>query len=234
MTTLTNTSPAKNYARLAGLLYLLIALTGGFSIGYVPSVIVEEGNAAQTVQNMMDHSVLFGLGMVGDVAVILMELVLTVLLFRMFQSVNKTVSYIALFSRFAMGIVMALNLLNYIIPMLLVNDPGLLTGFSIDQSQSLAFLFMDAHQYGVYVWGLFFALHLVALGYLLIKSGFSPKWMGILMMVGSLGYFGESLTKLTFQTSDVLGAVLAIFLAISVVGELSYTFWLLIKGTKSE
>ena len=218
------------YIRTAGLMYILIAIIGGFSIGYLPTIILVEGDASATAQNLVENAGLFKLGIGADVLVFMMELILTIMLYQMLKKVNKTSSLIALFSRLAMGIIMGLNLLNYTMPLLLLNGSGYLNTFSIHELQSLSLLFLNIHQYGVYVWGLFFAIHLVFLGYLLSKSNGAPKIMGLLMMVGSIGYIGESLMELTFSSNQVISTIILISLVASVIGELSFAFWLLIKG----
>jgi hypothetical protein len=220
------------YAKLAGLLYLLIAISGGFSIGYMPSVIMVTGDAATTAQNIIENQGLFRLGIAGDIVVFLMEIILTVMLYRMFKPVNPTLSLIAGFSRLAMGIVMAINLFNYLIPMRLLGGSDYLNALEPNQLQSLALLFFDAHQDGIYIWGLFFALHLVILGYLIFKSDFFPKLIGLFMMIGSFGYGGESIAAFIYPDHEAISMLINVLLGIAVVGELSFTFWLLIKGIK--
>ncbi len=220
------------YAKLAGLLYLLIAISGGFSIGYMPSVIMVPGDAATTAQNIIENQGLFRLGIAGDIVVFLMEIILTVMLYRMFKPVNPTLSLIAGFSRLAMGIVMAINLFNYLIPMRLLGGSDYLNALEPNQLQSLALLFFDAHQDGIYIWGLFFALHLVILGYLIFKSDFFPKLIGLFMMIGSFGYGGESIAAFIYPGHEAISMLINVLLGIAVVGELSFTFWLLIKGIK--
>ena len=220
------------YAKLAGLLYLLIAISGGFSIGYMPSVIMVPGDAATTAQNIIENQGLFRLGIAGDILVFLMEIILTVMLYRMFKPVNPTLSLIAGFSRLAMGIVMAINLFNYLIPMRLLGGSDYLNALEPNQLQSLALFFFDAHQDGIYIWGLFFALHLVILGYLIFKSDFFPKLIGLFMMIGSFGYGGESIAAFIYPGHEAISMLINVLLGIAVVGELSFTFWLLIKGIK--
>lgn len=222
------------YAKLAGVLYLLIAITGGLSIGYMPSVIIAAVDAVKTAQNIEDNLGLFRLGILGDIVVLLLEVVLTVMLYRLFKQVNQTIAMVAAFSRLAMGIVMGLNLLNYLIPVHLLNGADKLSAFDLNQVQYLATTFLDAHQYGVYIWGLFFGLHLIALGYLVFISGYCPKILGLLMGIGSLGYLLESIGELTLTNNNILSILVIVFLIIATVGELFFAFWLLIKGVNIE
>ena len=72
------------YSQITSLLYLIIAIIGGFSIGYMPSVIIAEGNAVLTFQNLIDNQELFRWGIAGDIVVMVLEIVLTVMLYHLF------------------------------------------------------------------------------------------------------------------------------------------------------
>jgi hypothetical protein len=220
----------KTYARFSGLLYLLIAISGGFSMGYVPSVIIDSGDAAATTQNILNNPGLFRLAILGDIVVLLFEVVLTVMLYQLFKPINRTLSLVAAFSRLAMAMVMGVNLLNYLVPLQLLSGSEYFDVFEPAQMESLALLFLECHQYGVYIWGLFFGLHLIALGYLVFQSGYFPKVLGLLMMIGSFGYSFESMSAITQSTYETLSMFINLLLVIAVVGELSFTFWLLIKS----
>jgi hypothetical protein len=224
----------KQLARLAGLLYLIIAISGGFSIGYLPTLLVSTGDSTSTVQNILENQDLYKVGFVADSVVFLLEILLTIILYRLLKKVNKPLSMVALFSRMAMGVIMGMNLVVFAIPLMLLNGADYMSSFSPEQIESMVLFSLDMHQYGVYIWGLFFAVHLLVLGYLVFKAGFFPKTIGLLMLIGSFGYFGESLLGITFGESEIIGGINAVFLVFSVVGELSFTFWLLIKGIRSK
>jgi hypothetical protein len=101
--------PVKTYARIAGSLYLVIAVFGGFSVGYVPSIIVSPGDAALTATNLMANQGLFAMGVFADVVVMLSEIGLSVMLFVLFRPTSATLSMIAMVSRLTMVVVMAVN-----------------------------------------------------------------------------------------------------------------------------
>ena len=218
------------YAKITGLLYLIIAIIGGFSIGYLPSMIFVKSDPIATAENIRENMSLFRWMISGDIIVLVLEVILTVMLYALFRKLNKTLTLIASFTRLAMSIIMGINLLNYLLPVLLLSDSVYLNTFEIEQLESLSLLFLEAHKFGEYIWQLFFGLHLIVLGYLVFQSKYFPKLIGILMMIGSIGYAGDSLSKLLFVENESSTVVLAIFLTIAVIGELSFTFWLLIKG----
>ncbi len=228
-----NNNP-KNYGRIAGVLYLLIALIGGFSIGYMPGKIVMPTDAHQTFQNLHDYAFLFRVGITGDVFVIIFEMVLTILIYQLFKKISPTSIKIATYSRIAMAIIMGINLLNYMIPMLILNQSGYLDAFTPSQLESFTLLFLNVHKFGELTWQLFFALHLVGLGYTVYKANFTPKYLGVLLIIGSLGYGGDVYVQLMGIDSAWVSILFSCLLALAVIGELWFAFWLLIKGLSVE
>ena len=94
-------------------------------------------------------------------------------------------------------------------------------------------MFFDAHALGIYVWQLFFTMHLIALGALIIKSTLLPRILGWALIVGAFGYFIQAITHLMHIESAVLTMIYIGLLVVVTVSELSVAFWLLIKGTKT-
>ena len=221
--------PAKRYARIAGALYLVIAVFGAFAIGYVPSIIVAAGDPATTVTHLMANQGLFGFGVLADLVVMLTEIVLSVMLFVLFRPTSPTLSMIALVSRLTMVVVMAVNLLIHIMPLALLRGAADPAGITPELLRAVAVLF-EVHRYGIYVWDMFFGFHLAAIGYLVLKSGYFPKLLGIAIMIGSLGYFLEGLVKVTFFDSGAVGMAVAGLLVVATISELAFALWLLIRG----
>lgn len=216
----------RKIARVAGILYLVIAVIAPFSMLYVPSALIVVGDAAATANRIMASEGLFRLGMVSDAIVFLIEIVLTVLLYELLKPVSKTLSLVAASARLAMTIVQGINLLNLFFVLLLLGGASYLTVFAPGQLQSLAFLSLNAHAPVVYIWGLFFGLHLCVLGYLVYKSGYIPKLLGILLVIVSLCYaiqnFGNILLPNYAQIFALVGNLAFI--------EIAFPVWLLIKG----
>ena len=99
---------------------MAIAVIGGFSIGYMPTTIVVDGDAALTFENLSNNQSVFKWGIAGDIFVLMAEVVLSVMLFQLFKSFSKTSLRIATYSRLAMAIIMGINLINYAVPEILV------------------------------------------------------------------------------------------------------------------
>jgi len=134
--------------RLAGLLYLLIAFTGFFSIAYVPGIIMGK-TATQTMLNLQANKTLFLSGVTLDILVCFLELILTSLLYQIFRSVNKTQAMIAVVARFTMIFIMAINLLVYLTPLLLLENTALQKTFTSEEIAALIQLLFDVHEYGI-------------------------------------------------------------------------------------
>lgn len=218
------------YPRVAGLTYLAIAVVAGFCIAYVPSVIVAPGDAATTSTNLLNNQGLFRLGILGDVVLMLLEIMLSAMLFYIFKQTSPTASMIAMISRLLMVVVMAVNVVIGVMPLVLLADATPLGAFSDDQVRAVALSLIEARGYGVYVWDVFFGLNVFVLGWLSFRSNFMPKLLGVALMVGSWGYFLEGLRHVTFTESTVLATATPALIAIAALGELSLALWLLIKN----
>ena len=217
-------------ARIAGILTLLIVVLAPFSMIYVPTTLVVPGDAAATANHIMASEGLFRLGMVSDSIVFLIEIVLTVLLYVLLKPVNKTLSLAAAFSRLAMTVIQGINLLNHFFVLLLLSGAGYLTIFAPDQTYALVMLFLNAHEAVALIWGLFFSLHLFVFGYLVYKSGYLPKILGVLLLVVAFCYLIQDFGTMLFPQYK------ALFTSIGSLAflEIAFPLWLLIKGVNVE
>jgi len=230
MKTLLEISP-NAFARLTGLTYILIAISGGFSMGYLPTIIAAP-DATTTATNILANQNLFITGIFADVAVFILELILTTMLYMLLSPVNKTVALIAVFSRLSMVTIIGINALFDITSITLLTNPAFATAFDTTQLHGLVLMLSTMENYGVNIWQFFFTAHLLALGYLVIKSDLFPNFLGALMMLGSLGYTLDSVEQIT-SLGTASPSVLTIgLLTIVILGELGFGFWLLIRGMK--
>ena len=220
----------KNTARIAGILTLLIVVFAPFSMIYIPTTLVVPGDAANTANTIMASEGLFRLGMVSDSIVFLVEIVLTVLLYVLLKPVNKTLSLVAAFSRLAMTVIQGINLLNHFFALLLLSGAGYLTVFAPDQLHALVMMFLNAHETVVLIWGLFFGLHLFVLGYLVYKSGYIPKIIGVLLVLASLSYLIQGFGNILFPQYKEIFTSIGFLSSI----EIALPLWLLIKGINVE
>lgn len=222
------TNSIRRTARAAGLLYLVIFIVAPFAFFIARSSILVEDDPASTAQNLIDNEGRFRLGMAAESVVFLVEIVLAALLYVIFRPVSRTLSLAAAFARVGEAVIQAANLLPSTLALLAVGGAGYFAAFEPEQRNDLVLLALDANEVMILVWGLFFALHLLLLGYLVFQSGFLPRILGALLVLASVGYFAESYGTLLFPDSgDVLGIVV---IALAVPGELAFALWLVIKG----
>jgi hypothetical protein len=219
----------KKTARIAGILILTITPFALFSFMYVGNLVVP-GDAATTANNIMASEGLFRLGLVSDSIVFLLEIVIVVMLYVLLKPVSKTLSMIAAFSRLAMTAIQGINLLNHFTALLLLSGADYLTIFEAGQLNALVLLFLNAHGYVVHIWGLFFCLHLFFLGYLVYKSGYIPKILGIVLIVASVFYLIQSWGNILLPKGEEIFSMIG-FLSII---ELAFPIWLVIKGVRDQ
>lgn len=214
----------KNTARIAGLLYLLQIPLGIFGIMYIPKFLVVPGNTPATISNILANEFLFRLSMVSAILCALVTVLTAVLISNVLKPINKTwAKAITLFAALAAPISM-LNELNDVAVLLLVKNYSGVSGYSENQVQSLLSLFLELHKHGMQIIGIFFGLWLFPMGYLIIKSNYIPKIIGILLLVTCCGYLIDFIAFFLFPGFKI---VLSEF---TWLGEVLMVLWLLIKG----
>ena len=230
MTTKEKMDSLKKTARIAAFLYLILIVVGPFSLMYVPSTLIVPGDAATTANNIMASEGLFRAGIASASVVFLIEIVLPVILYVLLKPVSKTLSLVAAFFRLAMTIIQGINLLNHFTALLLLSGADYLTVFKPDQLHALVLLFLNVHEYVAHTWGLFFALHLFFLGYLVYKSGYIPRILGVLLLIASLCYLIQSFGIFLLPKYEEIFALVG---WISII-EVAFPLWLVIKGVKDQ
>lgn len=226
----TQSSPL-TLARLAGVLYIIITIAAIVAHFYVPSTFIVPDDAAATVANIQADQSLFRIGGIGSELIILLsEVVLSIILYYLLRPVNKTLSLLAAVSRLVMTTIHGLNLLNYFFIIIVLGDPAFLTAFGAEQVQALVSLFLEAHTYGFAIGIAFLVLHVFALGYLIYRSGYIPRVLGVLFLIAGMGYLFDSIGLLliaSYQIPDFIAAPIAI-------AEIAFPIWLLVKGVNRE
>ena len=213
-------------AKVAGLLYLLTIPLGIFGALYVPSRLIVPGDAGRTAENLMAFESLFRLGIVSDILAPLVLILVVLLLYQLLKPVNKSWALLMVIFLVAGVPVALLNKLNQFAALQLLSRADYLSVFTVEQLQALALLFLRLHNQGSTIAFLFWGLWLFPLGYLVFKSGFFPKTLGILLMIACFGYVIDSFATLLGYRVN-----LGMFAA---VGEVLFILWLLIKGVNVE
>jgi len=225
-------SPRK-LAKIAGSGYLVIILAGIFAEFIIRSNLIVPGDAAATAHQIIAKEGLFRLSIAGDLVMLLSDVMVACALYFLLKPVSRNLSLLAAFFRLVHSAVYGVNLLNLIFVLQLLEGYSFLGVFETDQLYALAMVFLKAHQYGYDIGLVFFGFHCGVLGYLVFRSGFFPRILGILLGVAAMAYLVNSFARflmINYQAYESLFAVIVFVPAF--VAELSFTLWLLVKGVK--
>lgn len=225
-------SHTRGFSRIAGLLYLIIAVAGGYAILYVPSVLQVAGDPTQTVANIAAQRGLYLSGLLGDTVMMLAEIALTAMLYTMFLRVNPTLSLAAALARFAMVAVMAAMLFFHAAALHMVAPDAALGSFTGTQRAELAALFLYVNAAGVWIWQIFFTAHLLILGMLVLRSNMFPRLFGYGLSLGAVGYVLDTLSAFAFPNSALMVHVATPFLLVVTLAEIGFALWLVFVGPK--
>ncbi len=219
------------YARITGVLYLIIIGFGLFSEVFVRGSLIVHGDAAATANNILASESLFRVGFACDLVIFLCDVVVAIMLYILLRSVSKTGSLVSAGFRLTGTAIYGVNLLNYFAALIVLKGTDYLSSLDSSQLNSIALMFLNIHKHGYDLGLVFFGLHCLFLGYLLSNSEYFPKILGILMYAAGIGYVIGSFTL--FLWPDYTGGIAPIYIA-PLVGELSLCLWLLIKGVRIE
>ena len=219
--------PLHKAAIVAGFAYLIMFLLAGSAEFFIRMQLIVPGDAATTANNILDSEGLFKIGIALDLIVqALIEPVMILALYVLLKPVNKSLSLLAAFFRLAMAAILGINLLNLVFAMQLLSGGDYLTVFETDQLDALVLLFLNAHSHGTDIALVFFSFHLFVLGYLVFKSGYIPRILGVLLIIAGLGYLIDSFAIFLLPNYEVTIAM------VTFIGELLFMLWLLFKGAK--
>jgi hypothetical protein len=222
-TRIVKTSPMR-VARTAGFLYLLVVPLGIF--GLMTSGLVVPGEAAATTSNIMGSELLFRLGIVSDLLAPIALILVVLQLYELLGPVNRNMARLMVAFLLAGASIGMLNKLNQFAALEVLSGSDYLKTFSSEQLESLAYLFLRLHSRGSNIAYLFWGLWLFPLGWLVFKSGFLPRILGILLMMGCFAYLTDSFARFLGYTVNI-GMLAAL-------GEVAFILWLLIKGVNAE
>uniref|UniRef100_A0A2A4Z9Z7 DUF4386 domain-containing protein n=1 Tax=OCS116 cluster bacterium TaxID=2030921 RepID=A0A2A4Z9Z7_9PROT len=209
----------KNFARATGFVYLLLVPLGIYGIMYVPSLVIK-GDVTTTISNLLANESLIRWSMAVALVIQLIHFALVIMLYKLLKPVSETIARIMVL------------LVMVGIPIAMLNEftfgGALLALHSLTPSETLVSTLLSMHEYGINIVQIFWGLWLFPLGYLIYKSDFLPKLIGITLMIGCFGYVIDSFTFIIDPTIEFKLAIYLFF------GELLITLWLLIKGVNAE
>ena len=224
-------NPPKRLARVAGILYLLVGIFGGFAQGFVYPKIYLAGDAATTAGNVVANSGLVRVGVVSDLFQATVWVFVAMTLYLLLKHVNKSAAA-AMVVLAAMGASITMLSAVFEFEALRVATGAVnLAAYGPTGSSSLVLLLVDAHHYGLLVAQVFFGLWLVPMGYLAYKSGWFPKALGVLLIVGGACYNVDVFAA--FLVPDLGRAIHGFVTIPSAMAEIWMVGYLLVIGVKS-
>ena len=215
------------YARIAGSLYLIIIIAGALGQIFIRGKLIVAGDAVVTAGNLMAAQSLWRIGIAGDLLMHVFDIPLMLALYLLLKPVNKHLAVSAVLFNLIQTAVLVVNKLNLLVPLFLLGNAEYLKALEPQQLQALAYLPLKLHDYGFGIGLIFFGCVCLVQGYLIFKSGFLPKTIGVLMALAGLSYLTNSITLLL---APAYAEMVVPVLALALLGELALSLWLIVKG----
>jgi uncharacterized protein DUF4386 len=218
----------KNLARIAGGLYLVNILTGGFAIGVVSAALVVPGNAVATAHNIQAHELLYRFGLVAHIITDVTNVPMAVIFYDLFRVVDRRLALLDVFFILVATAIESAGLLNQFAPLLLLHGGQYASALTAQQLQALAYLPIESQTINYASSTVFFGFDIITIGYLVFRSRFLPRTVGILLALDGLSYLFYSFAELLapdFASHLVPWVQLPILL-----GEGSFCLTLLVMG----
>ena len=219
----------RKQARLAGVLYALVAVTAPIGLMYVPGQLLDVADATVTASRIASHASLLRLGIASELFHQTIEVFLVLVLFNLFKPVHLSLArHMAILGWMPIPIVF-LNALNEVAALMLVSGAGFLSVFDKPQLDAAVLFFMRLHGYGLQLAAVFWGLWLFPFGILVLRCGFIPKVLGWLVMAAGLGYLIGSFTSLI---APQFAQSLSNWVFLLEMGEPFMILWLLVFGAR--
>jgi hypothetical protein len=219
-------------SRIGGLLYLIIIVVGLFDEAFVRNRIIVSGDAAATAANIRSLESLWRFGIAAEFFLLICAIALTLIFFVLLRPVSRDLALLAVFFNLvslAVEAAVQLYLLGALFPL---GKAEYLRAFEPEQLYALASLSVRSHGFGFGVALIFFGCVCLIDGYLIFRSGYLPKAVGVLMQIAGLSYLTNSFALIL--APDFASRIFPAILVPAFVGEASLCLWLLVKGVNVE
>lgn len=222
----TELSP-KNMARLAGVFFLLTILGGIFAQGFVSQSLIVNGDGAATAANILNHESLFWLGFAVYLVEMGCQVVMTALFYELLKPVSRSQSLLSAWFSLTGCVIKTFSRLFFIAPLFILRDNSYLKAFTTEQLQALSLLFLKVNDYGAGIALIFFGVSTMLKGYLILKSGFLPRILGVLGILAGLGWLSFIYPPLGYSLFPIIALAGLVAAAVQI-------FWLLVYGVNEQ
>ena len=218
-------APVRTYTRIAAVLFLLSLAAGGFGEAYVPSKLIVSADAAATVANLRASEALFRLGFASYLVEAVCDISLALIFYLLLRPVRKDLALLAAFFGIMATALFAVAELFYFAPSLILGGADFLKAFSPEQLNTLVLLSLKLYGLGAGIFMVFYGLAWVVRGYLIYRSGYLPKFLGVLLTLSGLGFVVRNFALVLAPAYASNWLLFPMGL-----GALSLAAWLLVKG----
>jgi Domain of unknown function (DUF4386) len=212
-------------ARTTGVVYLFYFVTAVFGEFFLKGLVVD-GDATATANNILAHQPLFRVGLATGLVATACYVAVTALFYDLFKPVNRNVSLLAAFFSLVGCAILAFASLFQFAPLVVLGGGQYLSVFTVEQLRTLAFLFLELYGQGVNICFVFFGFYCLLIGYLIFRSTFLPRILGVLMAIAGLGW-------LTFLSPPLATYLSPYNLASALLVEGLAMLWLLVMGVNA-
>jgi len=219
------------YARIGGVLYLIIIVIGFCGEFFVRDKLVVSGDVTATANNIMASESLWRITIAGELILLVCAIALTLILYVLLRPVNKTLALLAVFFNIVEFPIEAASKLCLFAALFFSGNADYLKAFEPHQLHALVRISLKLHDYGFGIDLVFFGFACLVYGYLLFRSGYFPRALGVLMTIAGLSYLANSFTLIL---APAYAGTIALILVLALIGELSLCLWLLVFGVNEQ
>ena len=218
-------SPIQTYARIGGVLFVVSLIAGGFGEGFAPSQLIAPGDAAATARHILTSDTVFRVGFASYLVEGLCDVALTAIFFVLLRPVDQVLTLAVVVFRIMATATFAFAEVFYFAPSLLLTNESYLKTFSSDQLNTLTLLSLNLYGVGGAMSLAFYGAASIGIGYLMFRSHYLPRWLGIVWVIGGAFFVLRTFTFVLFPALP--GGILQ---APQILAILMLTIWLLVKG----
>ncbi len=222
-----NTANPRRLARLAGLFFLLTIVGGIIAQGFISERLINFSDAAATANNILSNKGLFQIGFSIYLIEMACQVITATLFYRLLRPVSPTIALLMLMFEFTGILIKTFARVFYITPLWVLDGTAALGGLGTAQLQSISLVLLKANDHGAATALAFFGFSTLLMGYLVFRSTYLPRWLGVLGMIGGLGW-------LTFIYPPLGRSVFKFVVLIALIGSAAKIFWLLVFGVDEE